>query len=434
MQRSGDWKTLGSSVSFSTETWKPESHDKPTFRYIEIGAVKPGSDDYDTAEVEVKAAPSRARMRVRGGDILLSTTRPDRGAIVRVRPEDDQAICSTGFAVLRVENVAQRDAIFEILQTDSVTLQLRQRSSGGAYPAITGEELGRIILPGIDLDNSATALREVAEARAQRTKDLAEANARLEQIDAHMLAILGLAKAEAAPLQPIFAVREHSLVGARLDTEFHSPRFNKLRTMIETGSWELRPLADIFEEPCSGFAAGAADQADESDGIPHLRPMNITPRGELSLDGSKFIPDVGIEPAYIARDGDILFNNTNSRVWVGKSAVFESTARCAFSNHMTRLRLRDPGESAHFYSRVLNALRSLGYFAALSTNFNNQAGVNVDTLKGLRLPAPTPDEQRAITIQINGFRDEARRLRETAEARWRQARARFEAFLLGDAA
>jgi hypothetical protein len=41
----------------------------------------------------------------------------------------------------------------------------------------------------------------------------------------------------------------------------------------------------------SGFAAGKQDQAEkEADGVPHLRPLNVTIYGELILKGTKYVP------------------------------------------------------------------------------------------------------------------------------------------------
>ncbi len=78
-------------------------------------------------------------------------------------------------------------------------------------------------------------------------------------------------------------------------------------------------------------------------------------------------------------------------------------------------------------------MRSLGYFAALATNFNNQAGINTDALATLRLPVPPPPVQAAIAAEVDRRRAEARRLRAAARARWAAARQTFEDALLGPA-
>jgi hypothetical protein len=82
---------------------------------------------------------------------------------------------------------------------------------------------------------------------------------------------------------------------------------------------------------------------------------------------------------------------------------------------------------------MLNALRGLGFFGLLATNFNNQAGINVDTLKAVRLPWPKPGVQSEIAGEVAQRRAEARRLRSDADALWEKAKGDFEEALLGPA-
>ena len=51
--------------------------------------------------IEIAKAPSRAKMIVHNGDIIISTTRPTRGAISLVNTKLPILIASTGFSVIR---------------------------------------------------------------------------------------------------------------------------------------------------------------------------------------------------------------------------------------------------------------------------------------------------------------------------------------------
>lgn len=151
------------------------------------------------------------------------------------------------------------------------------------------------------------------------------------------------------------------------------------------------------------------------------------------MDGTKFVPKTSVQAGDYCEIGEVLFNNTNSAEMVGKSAVFELDQLCACSNHITRLRPLD-GINPHYLSAVFNTLRSLGYLSLLATKFNNQAGINLDTLMPLRIPCPPTDIQQTIATEVRRRRDEARRLRTEAEAGWQAAKHWFEAMLLGDSA
>ncbi len=168
-----NYDTLGNIVEFSTESWNQKDNFDNTFPYIEISGVKLKENSYETTDVLVTDAPSRAKMIVRKGDIIVSTTRPHRGAVATVNCADnDIQIASTGFCVLR--DLKRTDVLKEYLQwillDDYVLLQMLQRSSGGNYPAIASEELKKISIPIPDLN----VQKEICS-EAKRRKDEADA-------------------------------------------------------------------------------------------------------------------------------------------------------------------------------------------------------------------------------------------------------------------
>ena len=73
---------LGKIARFSDDIWDQKGFFEITFPYIEIGEI-----DLSTGEIKkinklkIEKAPSRAKMIVRNSDILISKTRPNRGAI-----------------------------------------------------------------------------------------------------------------------------------------------------------------------------------------------------------------------------------------------------------------------------------------------------------------------------------------------------------------
>lgn len=428
---------LGRLTTQSDEMWDritPRDQDSSTFRYLEIGAVGLQSDAYTLERMPIADAPSRARMVLRAGDVLVSTTRPHRGAIVRIRDEDEGAIASTGFAVLRNPNTRKvsRDFLLAALLSDCVLTQMLQRSSGGAYPAITPDELDRVRIPTPEPNVQTRLVAALEAARVSRRRKLEDSDALLGGLDAFVLEALGLT------LPPpdgrtVYAVRLRE-ARQRFDPDYNSPRFRTLRNKIERGTFPSETVGNLFDPIVSGFAAGGDDQTDDPRvGVPHIRPLNISNTAELHFDGTKMVPRSAVEPGDFLKQGEILFNNTNSTAWVGKTVVFDVNRECACSNHITRLTLIDPKHSPHFFAALFNALRGIGYFALLSTNFNNQAGVNVDTLKAVRCPVPNSTMQKQIAAEVSRRRDAARRLREDADRIWDEAKRQFEDALLGPA-
>ena len=138
---------LGNIATLSSETWKPQDHEQPTFRYIEISAVSPQTGEAYWNDVPTAEAPSRARMQIRADDIIVSLTRPHHGSIAHLGPEFDGCIASTGFAVIRnVAEYVEREYLWCVLRARFCLQQMLQRASGGNYPAITEPELEKILI------------------------------------------------------------------------------------------------------------------------------------------------------------------------------------------------------------------------------------------------------------------------------------------------
>lgn len=141
---------LGEIVEFSNETWNQKGGFENEFPYIEISEIDLTSGIIQNISyTPIDEAPSRARMVVRANDIIVSTTRPHRGAISFITDKQNGFIASTGFAVLRklLRGDISKEYLFYILRTQICLQQMLQRSSGGSYPAITTEELKRVYIP-----------------------------------------------------------------------------------------------------------------------------------------------------------------------------------------------------------------------------------------------------------------------------------------------
>lgn len=128
----------------------PKSLGLAFFDYIEIGDVNGRTGLVGHKNIAVKDAPGRARKRVKAGDVLVSTVRPERGTIGVVPAHLDGAICSTGFAVLRCTAIHPM-ALAWLLRTDAVRRQMLRHNIGIAYPAIADSACLTLMLP-VDAD------------------------------------------------------------------------------------------------------------------------------------------------------------------------------------------------------------------------------------------------------------------------------------------
>lgn len=171
---------LGTLCRLSEERADPTVGDGPTFRYIEISSVNSETGEAQPVDTLRSAAPSRARMVVRDGNIIVSLTRPQRGSIALIDESLDGCIASTGFAVLADINTdeVQTSYLWSFLRTQAARLQMLQKSSGGNYPAITEDELHRVLVPVPDANVQGKIAAEVVR-RREEARRLREDAARL---------------------------------------------------------------------------------------------------------------------------------------------------------------------------------------------------------------------------------------------------------------
>lgn len=377
---------------------------------------------------------SLALYRLEKGDILFNRTNGSRELVGKCEVFDFDGDWAFASYLIRIRIDHERAIpafVTAFLNTYWGRRQVEHVSRQILMSNINTEEIRALRVPLPTLAKQAELLSALEAARRQQKKILSGADNLFASIDSYVLDQLGLTLPTHGTKATVYAVRLRD-ARERLDPDFNSPRFRTLRSKIEHSPYPPLSVRTLFDPIVSGFAAGAHDQTDDPEvGIPHIRPLNISNTSELHFTGSKLVPRATVAAADLLRKGELLFNNTNSTLWVGKTVVFDVDRECACSNHMTRLTLKDRNHDPYYFAALFNALRGLGFFGLLSTNFNNQAGVNVETLKAVRLPVPRPDVQRKIAAEVTYRRNEARRLRNEAHAIWDEAKRSFEEKLLG---
>jgi len=109
--------------------------------YVDISSVDGLSGINSKETMTFKEAPSRARRRVRHGDVIVSTVRTYLRAIARVREPESNLIVSTGFAVIRPRSRLVPDFAGYALSASFFIEQVIARSTGVSYPAINASDL-----------------------------------------------------------------------------------------------------------------------------------------------------------------------------------------------------------------------------------------------------------------------------------------------------
>jgi len=171
-------KKLGDAFNFPSKSWKKKEYKKEFFKYIELGAIDTNFGITRVKNIEVKKAPSRATQQVSTGDLIIGTTRPYLKRFAIVDNQFDGNICSSGFSVIEPNSNYNLNYLKEFLMSFYGIEQLKNRMTGGTYPAITNNELKEILIPFPNptiqnkIGNHITDLKE----QIQELKNQAEQN------------------------------------------------------------------------------------------------------------------------------------------------------------------------------------------------------------------------------------------------------------------
>ena len=212
---SGEWetKTLEELAHINPENLSSSTNPDYEFNYIALEQVDIGRLCGHTVET-FRTAPSRARRVLRRGDIIMSTVRPNLKSHLFFRDQITNAVCSTGFAVIRSNpNLSDPGFLFAHLLAHVVNSQVKKMLAGSNYPAITSRDVQTIEIP---------CPTEVDEQRA-----IAEA---LSDIDGLLSALDALIAKKRAIKQ---AAMQQLLTG-------------KTRLPGFSGEWRPKKLADLL--------------------------------------------------------------------------------------------------------------------------------------------------------------------------------------------
>ncbi|NAQ71700.1 restriction endonuclease, partial [Escherichia coli] len=112
-------------------------------------------------------------------------------------------------------------------------------------------------------------------------------------------------------------------------------------------------IRDLVDSVNYGTSAKASIDSGE---YPILRMGNITYQGRWDFTDLKYIDlSVKEKDKYLVKESDLLFNRTNSKELVGKTAVYEEDRPMAFAGYLIRVRPNSIGNN-YYISGYLNSI------------------------------------------------------------------------------
>lgn len=367
------------------------------------------------------------RSQVDEGDLLVKITVVGRMAVASVSPKDFVGNINQHIVVIKTGNASTSRYLARYLNLDIIERIASRHSTGGTRPALDYPSLKALpMIEGIDF----SPIDKAIETKKEKER---EANALLNSIDSYLLQELGIAMQNGKKrLKDKILIVKKNALEERLDPLFYFAEIDKFTRC--TYSERLSSLAFSFS---NGFAVGRQDQVEAEKGILQIRPTNIDNNGRLKYDKNVYVPEMLDIP--FVESGVVLFNNTNSQEWVGKTTYFanEENMKVYTSNHITAIDVDRSKILPEYLCAILNMYQRHKVFYSICTNWNNQSGIGLDLLKSLHIPLFTDDKkeslrrQQEIVDRINDIYREADECISSANHIMAEANAKVESMIIG---
>ncbi|WP_400205016.1 restriction endonuclease subunit S [Methanomethylophilus alvi] len=163
-------------------------------------------------------------------------------------------------------------------------------------------------------------------------------------------------------------------------------RFIEMFGNLDTNpfEWETGHIADVI----SSVKYGTSKPATSDGKYKYLRMSNITDDGHLDLSDLKTIDvDDSEFEKYVVRNGDVLFNRTNSGDKVGKTCVFNSNEPMIIAGYIIRVRVNErctPG----YLSAYLNSKYGKICLMRVTKDSVCQSNINAKELQSIDILIP----------------------------------------------
>jgi len=176
-----DWEimALGKVMAVNAQTTDPaDEYGEKEFVYIDISSVENGTGvvSFDNL-LKGKEAPGRARRVVKNGDILLSTVRPNLKAFAYLSDIPQNAIASTGFAVLTATDKVIPKFVYYQLFGEYLQKQMVNRMGKGSYPSINQKDVNELQIPLPPM-----SVQQEIVAQIESEQEIVDANKKLIQM------------------------------------------------------------------------------------------------------------------------------------------------------------------------------------------------------------------------------------------------------------
>ncbi|MCK4796119.1 MAG: restriction endonuclease subunit S [Spirochaetes bacterium] len=368
---------------------------------------------------EIKA---KTIYKVKTGDLIYSRLGASNGSFGIVDDSFDGYYVSNEFPTFTAngnEKQFLNEFLFLVLSSQIFRKSIADQISGSAHKRFHEDKFLKLRIPLPDIDNQQKIVHIFYQRINEAYKQENEATSKELEINTYLLDLLGVTIKNTLKKKGINFTKFSFIDRWAADYLFN---LSSIKGITEA-KYPTQKVRNFMLSYQYGLSSKATE---EPIGIPMLRMNNIY-NSELSIDKLKyiFIPEEKNKKILLDK-GDLLFNRTNSKELVGKTAVFELDGKFTFASYLIRLKLDTEKVNVHFINYLFNSPIGRMQIDMISRQVLGQANVNAQELQDFIFPIPDLKTQNKIVQEIFKVKKAVNSLNEKAELNRKEAIKEFE--------
>jgi type I restriction enzyme S subunit len=357
--------------------------------------------------------------RMEKGWLAYNPYRVNVGSIGMRTGQHEHEFISPAYVVFSCKETLLPDFLYKLFKTDRFNKIINESTTGSVRQNLTIDVLKTldIALPPIEIQQ--TLLDEYYLKSKKAVEQDIIALEKEKEINLYLLDRLGVSLEKTIKKKGITFTKFSMIDRWAADYLFNLSSIKGI-TNAKYPAIKVRNLILSYQYGLSSKAT------EDPVGIPMLRMNNIN-NSELDIEDLKYITiENELKEKNLLEKGDILFNRTNSKELVGKTAVFELDGEYTFASYLIRLKLDTDKANVHYINYLFNSPIGRVQIDMISRQVLGQANVNAQELQDFIFPVPDLKTQNLIVDDVYKIKEEANALKLNAELNRKEAIKEFE--------
>ena len=313
---------------------------------------------------------------------------------IGLRTEDLQnEYISPAYVVFSCKETLLPDFLFKLFKTERFNTVINASTTGSVRQNLTVDILKSLDIPLPPISVQKKILDEYYSKMHESNENENKGNEIEQKINSHLLNQLEM-KITRAQKSSGLAFSKFSIIDRwSVDYLFNTSSIKGL----DSSKYPIHKLSSFILDSQYGLSLKAHKKTL---GMPMLRMNNIVDR-EIDMKKLKYIElSESEKKKYILKKGDILFNRTNSKELVGKTAVFKENIDCTFASYLIRIKVNPDKVNADYLNFLFNSPIGRAQIDLVSRQVAGQVNVNTQEMRDFIFPLPRIEIQNKIASEL----------------------------------